>query len=161
MSSGKQHRYAVNTRWTGNRGSGTSNYRDYSRDHEVRMTTKPDQMLPGSADQSFRSDPARFNPEEFLLAALSQCHMLSYLHACVMAGVNVVAYSDNATATMITEPDGSGHFTEATLNPRVTIALGSDPEQAMKAHDTAHEMCFIANSVNFDVSHDPTITIAE
>jgi organic hydroperoxide reductase OsmC/OhrA len=160
MSSGKQHRYAVQTRWTGNLGSGTTSYRDYSRDHEVRMATKPDQMLPGSADQAFRGDPARFNPEEFLLASLSQCHMLSYLHACVLAGVNVVAYTDDATATMITDPDGSGHFTEATLNPRVTIAAGSDPERAMEAHDHAHEMCFIANSMNFDVRHNPTITVA-
>ncbi|QDP96956.1 OsmC family peroxiredoxin [Microlunatus elymi] len=159
-SSGKQHRYAVKTRWTGNRGSGTSSYRDYSRDHEVRMATKPDQVLPGSADQAFRGDPARFNPEELLLAALSQCHMLSYLHACVLADVTVVAYTDDATATMITEVDGSGRFTEAMLNPRVTISADSDPEQAMQAHETAHRMCFIANSVNFEVRHHPAITVA-
>lgn len=159
--SGKEHRYALTTTWTGNRGTGTSGYRDYSRDHEVRMATKPDQVLLGSADRTFRGDAARFNPEELLLAALSQCHLLSYLHACVLAGVVVIDYTDEATGTMITTPDGGGHFTEVTLYPVVTIAAGSDPAAAEQAHDAAHRMCFIANSVNFPVHHQPTIKIAD
>lgn len=158
--SGREHHYTLTTTWTGNRGTGTSGYRDYSRDHEIRMTGKPDQVLLGSADQTFRGDPTRFNPEEFLLAALSQCHLLSYLHACVLAGVVVVDYTDEATGTMITTPDGGGHFTEVTLHPVVTIAADSDPAAAEQAHQKATEMCFIANSVNFPVHHEPTITIA-
>lgn len=159
--SGREHQYALTTTWTGNRGTGTSGYRDYSRDHEVRTATKPDQVLLGSADPTFRGDAARFNPEELLLAALSQCHLLSYLHACVMAGVVVVDYTDAATGTMITTPDGGGHFTEVTLHPVVTIAAGSDPAAAEQAHEKAAAMCFIANSVNFPVRHEPTIKVAD
>lgn len=161
IMSGKEHNYAAQIRWTGNRGSGTSGYRDYSRDHEIRMASKPDQVLAGSADASFRGDSGRFNPEEFLLAALSQCHLLSYLHACVMGGIQVVEYTDDATGTMITEADGSGHFTEVILKPRVVIAAGGDAQAAEAAHDVAHTMCFIANSVNFPVKHQPQITVAE
>jgi organic hydroperoxide reductase OsmC/OhrA len=159
--SGKQHLYAVRTTWTGNLGTGTSSYRDYSRDHEVRVANKADQVLPGSADRSFRGDPRRYNPEELLLAALSQCHLLSYLHACVLAGVVVISYTDDATGTMTSEPDGSGRFTEVRLTPRVTITADSDPVAAERAHEEAHRMCFIANSVNFPVRHNPTIMVAD
>jgi len=157
---GKQHQYAVDTTWTGNLGTGTSSYRDYSRDHEIRVPTKPDQVLLGSADAAFRGDVSRYNPEELLVAALSQCHMLSYLHACVMAGVAVVEYTDHTTGTMVTAADGSGHFTEVTLHPQVKIASDGDVDAAMAAHTTAHRMCFIANSVNFDVHHQPTVAVA-
>ena len=157
---GKEHHYALTTTWTGNRGSGTSGYRDYGRDHEVRMASKPDQVLRGSADPTFRGDAERFNPEELLLSALSQCHLLSYLHACVMAGVVVVDYTDEATGTMVTTADGGGHFTEVTLHPTVTITAGSDRTAAEQAHETATRMCFIANSVNFPVRHEPTIRVA-
>lgn len=124
------------------------------------MASKPDQLLLGSSDPTFRGDASRFNPEEFLLAALSQCHLLSYLHACVMAGVVVVEYRDEATGTMITTPDGGGHFAEVTLHPVVTIAAGSDPRAAEQAHEAAQSMCFIANSVNFPVHHEPVVKVA-
>jgi organic hydroperoxide reductase OsmC/OhrA len=86
--------------------------------------------------------------------------MLSYLHACVLANVVVTSYTDDATGTMITEPDGSGRFLEVTLNPRVMISSGCDPVAAERAHQEAHRMCFIANSVNFPVRHNPTIMVA-
>lgn len=125
------------------------------------MASKPDQVLLGSADPTFRGDGTRFNPEELLLAALSECHLLSYLHACVMAGVVVVDYTDEATGTMITTPDGGGHFTEVTLHPVVTIKAGSDPAAAEQAHEQATAMCFIANSVNFPVHHQPSIRVSD
>lgn len=158
---GKQHLYAVHVTWTGNLGSGTSSYRDYSRDHEIRVANKPDQVLPGSADRAFRGDPRRYNPEELMVAALSQCHLLAYLHACAASGVVVTSYSDDATATMVTEADGSGRFVEATLNPRVMISAGSDPVAAEQAHDVAQRTCFIANSVNFPVHHKPTVMVSD
>lgn len=158
--SGKEHSYAVAVDWTGNLGTGTSGYRDYSRDHEIRLSTKPTEVLLGSADAAFRGDPTRYNPEEFLVAALSQCHLLSYLHACVMAGVTVVGYRDEASGTMITEADGSGHFTEVVLRPQVIISADSDPAAATAAHEAAHRMCFIANSVNFPVRHEASVTVA-
>jgi organic hydroperoxide reductase OsmC/OhrA len=150
------HQYALTTTWTGNRGPGTTGYRDYDRDTVVAVPGKPD--LLGSADASFRGDGGRWNPEDMLLAALSQCHLLSYLHACVARGVVVTAYVDDAHAVMAQEGNG-GHFVSATLRPRVTVADGSMVDDAIAAHDDAHEWCFIANSVNFPVCHDAVVEI--
>ncbi|HWQ56351.1 MAG TPA: OsmC family protein [Bryobacteraceae bacterium] len=110
------HRYEIEVHWTGNLSPGTSNYRAYSRNHEVRVPGKA--AVACSSDPSFRGDAARYNPEELLVASLSGCHMLWALHLCAEAGIAVTAYSDRATGTMKLEPDGSGHFTEVTLNPR-------------------------------------------
>ncbi len=148
-----QHRYALEVEWTGNRGEGTAGYRSYSRAHVVRAAGKAE--LAGSADRTFHGDAARWNPEELLLAALSQCHMLSFLHACVNVGVVVTAYSDAATGAMTTEPDGSGRFTRVVLHPRVTLADETQRELADAQHHEAHRMCFIANSVNFPVLIEP------
>lgn len=152
---GKDHHYRVTTTWTGNTGTGTSGYRDYSRDHEV--TIKPDAApLLGSADPSFRGDPDRYNPEELLLTALSQCHLLAYLHLCAVNKIIVTGYVDHAEGTMVTDQNG-GHFTEVILKPEVTIAPESDAGLAERLHEQAHAACFIAASVNFPVRHRPTI----
>lgn len=84
-----EHRYRVHAEWTGNRGSGTSGYREYDRDVTLTIHGKPD--LLASADKPFRGDSSRWNPEDLLVAALAECHLLSYLHACVQAGVVVVS----------------------------------------------------------------------
>ncbi|TAL74642.1 MAG: OsmC family peroxiredoxin [Rhodanobacter sp.] len=149
-----EHRYRVEVEWTGNRGSGTSAYRAYDRDHVIRIDGKPE--LAGSADPSFFGDRARYNPEDMLLSALSACHMMSYLHMATVAGVVVVAYVDHAEATMATAGEG-GHFVEAVLQPVVTISAESDPAKALAAHNAAHHACFIANSVNFPVQVVPRI----
>jgi len=152
------HEYRVRVDWRGNLGSGTSGYREYSRAVEVTGTAhgvEKARPIAGSADRPFRGDPLRWNPEELLLAALSQCHLLSYLHCAVMAGVVVEAYADEATATMRQQGDG-GAMTEAVLRPVVTISAG-DPAAAAAAHERAHELCFIANSVSFPVRVEPTI----
>lgn len=149
---GQQHRYALDLEWTGNSGTGTDHYRSYKRDHTIRIANKPD--LLGSADPTFRGDPSRHNPEELLLAALSACHMMSYLHVCAINGVVVTAYTDNATGSMETFPDGSGRFTEVMLHPDVIVRDGSMIDQANVLHHLAHELCFIANSVNFPVRHE-------
>lgn len=153
------HNYAVSVEWTGNRGTGTSGYRDYGRDHLVRAEGKLHELA-GSSDRTFHGDRERWNPEELLLAALSQCHMLSYLHVASSRGVVVVAYTDDATGTMEQTANGGGHFTEATLRPVVTIATG-DPADALDAHHEAAEKCFIAASVNFPVHHEPRIVLAD
>ena len=151
----KQHSYALQIRWTGNDGEGTKTYRSYRRDHIVQSEGKPE--IPASSDPSFRGDPSRYNPEEFLVAALSSCHMLAYLHLCAVNNVVVVAYTDSASGVMEERPGGSGAFVSALLRPRVTIADGSDPEKARALHHEAHEKCFIANSVNFAVEVEPEI----
>lgn len=149
-----EHHYVTDLEWTGNQGSGTDHYRNYRRDHVVRIPGKVD--LLGSSDPTFRGDPRRHNPEDLLLTALSACHMMSYLHVCVQHGVVVTAYSDRATGTMDTLGDGSGRFREVVLHPLVTVADASMRAQADALHADAARLCFIANSVNFPVRHVPT-----
>ncbi len=152
-----EHRYALTTTWTGNRGHGTTGYRGYDRAVSVEVEGKP--VLLGSADRPFRGDPARWNPEDLLLAALSQCHLLSYLHACVTRDVVVTDYVDWASGVMVTEGNG-GAFREVVLRPRVVVAEASMVDAATAAHHDAHQWCFIANSVNFAVRVVPTVVPA-
>ncbi len=155
----KTHRYAVTVQWTGNTGTGTSSYRSYGRQHEISSKSgKP--PIPGSSDPAFRGDPARWNPEELLVAALSACHKLAYLHLCAVAGIVVVAYVDHAEGVMKETEDGSGSFQQVILRPQVTVAPGSDAIKARELHDAAHAVCFIARSVNFPVLHEPEIIVA-
>ncbi len=156
MTGSHKHRYRVEVEWTGNLGSGTDGYRNYGRDHVIRIDAKP--TLAGSADPAFRGDAGRHNPEDMLVAALSACHMLSYLHMATVAGVVVTAYSDAAEGVMATEGNG-GHFVEVVLHPLVTIGSGSDPVKAEATHAQAHHACFIANSVNFPVRCEPRIVV--
>ena len=154
----RTHRYDLAMTWTGNRGSGTSGYRDYGRDHEVRADGRP--AIEGSADRVFHGDKTRWNPELELVAALSQCHMLSYLHVCTTAGVVVTAYDDAPYGLMAETEDGGGHFTEVVLRPAVTVASESMAGQARQLHHDASAKCFIASSVNFPVRHEPTVTVS-
>jgi organic hydroperoxide reductase OsmC/OhrA len=151
------HEYKIGIEWTGNRGSGTSGYREYGRELLIHAAHKA--PLEGSADPTFHGNAERWNPEELLVAALAQCHMLSYLHMAVRAGVVVTEYTDDATGTMQQQGVG-GAFTEVTLRPRVTVADASMVEAARAAHADARAACFIANSVNFPVLHEPTIMLA-
>lgn len=156
MVSNKEHRYAVQVLWTGNRGEGTRDYRAYARDYEITVAGKP--VILGSSDPCFRGDPTRTNPEELMVSALSACHMLWYLHLCADAGVIVCAYRDEALATMMEEADGRGRFTEVLLRPQVTIS-GSEVAAATRLHENAHRYCFIANSVNFPVRCEPHVNV--
>ncbi|MEN2737657.1 OsmC family protein [Microbacterium sp. X-17] len=150
-----EHRYAIDLQWTGNRGEGTSDYKAYGRDHTV--STEGKHPIEGSADRTFHGDRDRWNPEELLLAALSQCHMLSYLAEAARAGVVVVGYTDAATGVMEQTGNGGGHFTSAMLRPKVTIADPAQAELAASLHAPAAEKCFIAASVNFPVGHEPEL----
>src|SRR5688572_7632428 len=147
------HRYNAQTRWVGNRGTGTSDYKAYDRNHDISIQGKP--VLKCSSDPSFRGDPSRQNPEELLVASLSGCHMLWYLHLCATNGVVVTEYLDDATGTMEENKDGSGQFTEVILNPTVTVKDASMIEKANALHHEANKMCFIARSVKFPVKHNP------
>lgn len=149
-----QHSYEVAVEWQGNRGTGTSDYRAYGREHLVTVVGKPE--IAGSADRAFHGNTERWNPEELLLAALSQCHLLSYLHVATSHGIVVTAYTDSASGVMEQTADGGGHFVSATLRPVVTISAG-DPALAQHLHEEASAKCFIAASVNFPVRHEPSI----
>lgn len=149
------HSYATELTWTGNTGRGTADYRSYRRTCEVAAPGKP--PLAGSADPHFRGDADRWNPEELLVAALSQCHLLSFLHVAVRAGVVVTGYTDAATGSMVTAGIG-GHMTGVVLRPAVTVATAEMAERCAELHEQAHAACFIASSVNFPVTHEPTVS---
>ena len=157
-----EHRYTLSLEWTGNRGDGTASYRGYGRDHILRAAGLPD--LPGTADPTFHGDRDRWNPEQLLLAALAQCHMLSYLHVAVRNGIRVVSYTDAPEGVLRLNRDGSGEFTSARLRPSVTIDAAGGPaavELAGEAlHAEANRLCFIARSVNFPVEHHPQTLLA-
>lgn len=152
----KEHQYSAQVTWTGNRGTGTSGYTAYDRDHLISANGKPD--IFGSSDPAFHGNRNKFNPEDSLVAALSACHMLWYLHLCSVNGVVVIDYVDKATGIMKENEDGSGQFSEVTLHPLITVESPSMAEKAKLLHEDAHRMCFIARSVNFPVRHQPTIT---
>ena len=154
----KQHIYNVTVEWTGNEGTGTAGYDAYSRHHIVSADGKS--SIGGSSDPSFRGDAARWNPEELLVASLSACHKLWYLHLCSDNGVVVLSYRDDAEGTMVEAKDMSGRFVDVCLRPRVVISSESPTEKALHLHSVAHKLCFIANSVNFPVRHEAEIAVA-
>ena len=158
MAREKTHRYAVRMVWSGAAQGPTRDYRSYSREHRYEIEGKA--PLPGSADLAFRGDPTLHTPEDLLVAAVSSCHMLWYLHLCTEAGVEVRAYEDNAEGKMV-ESAGAGRFTAVALRPVVTISPESDPDRALALHAQANSECFIANSLNFPVTHEPVILRAE
>jgi organic hydroperoxide reductase OsmC/OhrA len=146
----KQHAYAVCVEWTGNDGDGTKTYHGYRRDHSI--TSQGKLPIAGSSDPSFRGDPARYNPEELLVASLSACHMLWYLHLCAVNHVTVLDYRDEASGVMEEDGDGSGQFVRVLLRPVVKIVPGDDRSAALALHEEAHHLCYIARSVSFPVA---------
>lgn len=155
----KTHSFKVDVAWTGNSGRGTASYSSYERSHEISGDGKP--VIFGSSDPAFRGDKSKYNPEELLVASLSACHLLSYLHLCAVARVIVTGYVDKADGVMVLTEDGGGHFTEVALKPAVTVTKDSDLALAKELHEKAHHLCFIANSVNFPVRVEPTIVVEE
>jgi organic hydroperoxide reductase OsmC/OhrA len=155
----KRHMYRVAVEWTGNHGPGTIGYAGYSRDHIIRAGAKP--PIAGSSDAAFRGDPTRWNPEDLLLASISACHKLWYLHLCSVAGIVVISYRDEAEGVMVEDATGAGRFVSAVLRPRVIIRAGCDIEQARRLHHDAHTHCFVANSLNFPVVCEPAIAIED
>ena len=153
----KEHVYNITVRWTGNRGSGTSAYSAYSRDHVIEAIDK--RPLEGSSDPAFRGDASRYSPEDLLVASVSACHMLWYLHLCGEVGVIVIAYTDHADGTMKEASDGGGRMTCVTLRPEVMVEAGADLVRARSLHDEAARKCFIANSVSFPIVIEPTIKV--
>jgi organic hydroperoxide reductase OsmC/OhrA len=155
MATDKTHQYKATIKWTGNKGSGTSHYQAYERDYLISIDSK--ENIVGSSDPAFRGDKTKHNPEELLVSSLSACHMLWYLHLCSQEGIVVTDYMDNVTGIMKETDNGSGHFTELTLEPAVTVTEPEMIAKAIELHKKANELCFIANSVRFPVFHSPTV----
>jgi organic hydroperoxide reductase OsmC/OhrA len=155
----QEHHYRVRTIWQGNRGTGTSHAAAYDRSHTVINGRKP--ALELTTDHPRFGDRSKLNPEDLLVSALSSCHMLSYLYLCAVEGVVVIAYTDEASGVMIERPEGGGQFQSVTLHPVVTVAEPGMVEQAIALHHRAHEICFIASSVNFPVNTEPVCQVAQ
>lgn len=153
-----EHNYKLTAVWTGNKGDGTKNVRTYDRSHKVTISGKPELFL--TTDNPAVGDQSKLNPEDLLVTAISSCHMLSYLYVCSLEGVVITSYIDNATGIMIENTSGGGSFKEVTLNPIFCVADESMAEKAIKLHHKAHEICYIANSVNFEVKCNPTCKVA-
>jgi organic hydroperoxide reductase OsmC/OhrA len=153
----KEHYYQVTTVWHGNKGSGTSSVRDYDRSHTVTISNKPELFL--TTDNAQVGDKNKLNPEDLLVSAISSCHMLSYLYVCALEGIVVTSYHDKATGVMIERLEGGGKFKEVNLNPVVTVAQQSMVQKAIELHHKAHEICYIANSVNFEVKNTPACQV--
>ena len=154
----KQHDYTARVEWTGNRGEGTRTYRGYDRTWDIATPGKP--LIHCSNDPLLGGDPGLPNPEDLLLASLSACHMLWYLHLASVAGIVVTAYQDNPVGVGETNPNGAGRFVSATLKPQITVQAGADLAEAEAIHHRIHEFCFIARSVNFPVRYEPSFVIA-
>jgi organic hydroperoxide reductase OsmC/OhrA len=148
----KQHRYTATVEWTGNLGEGTSSYRSYDRDHTI--TAEHTAPILGSSDPTFRGNPSRWNPEQLVIAAAAQCHMLAYLHLAAVNDVVVTGYVDHPTAVMTEDAAGGGQFTEIVLHPLVTVTDAAMVERADGLHSEANRACFIARSLNLPVGHD-------
>lgn len=157
--SGAVHTYSTCLRWEGNLGSGTSSYEAYSRSYSIAIDGKPE--LRGSADPSFRGDPGRHNPEDWLLAAASGCHMLSYLALCARRGLCITDYRDHADAELSLEPGREGRLSRITLRPRVAVRSDEERALAFDLHAAAHAGCFIADSCSTPIEVLPTVVIDE
>ena len=147
------HHYKLTNQWTGKSEAGNKNVKTYDRSHTVSIGNKPELHL--TTDNAAVGDKNKLNPEDLLVTALSSCHMLSYLYVCSMEGVVVLDYVDNAMGIMDENSKGGGQFREVTLNPVVIVAEESMINQAIELHHKAHEICYIANSVNFPVNCNP------
>jgi organic hydroperoxide reductase OsmC/OhrA len=150
----KQHHYSLTVNWTGNKDQGTSGYKSYERSHEIIIEGK--EIIKASSDPAFLGDRTKHNPEDLLLASISSCHMLWYLHLCSDAGIIVTNYTDNAKAIMEEKADGGGKFIEVILYPIITLKNIEQKENANELHTKANELCFIANSLNIKIKHKAT-----
>jgi organic hydroperoxide reductase OsmC/OhrA len=152
-----EHLYKLTAVWHGNKGQGTKNVRAYDRSHTVTIAGKPELHL--TTDNPAVGDKTKLNPEDLLVTAISSCHMLSYLYVCAQEGVIITEYIDNATGTMIETETGGGSFKEVVLHPICKVADESMVERAIELHHKAHEVCYIANSVNFEVKCKPSCIV--
>ncbi len=146
-----RHTYKTQLIWDGNLGDGTATYAGYGRQHRILIDGKPE--LHGSADPMFRGAADVHNPEDLFVAAVSSCHLLSYLALCARNSINVLDYRDEATGDLVFDARGGGKFEEIVLRPIVTIANEADRERAMEMHEKAHELCYIANSCSVPIHH--------
>jgi organic hydroperoxide reductase OsmC/OhrA len=145
------HRYETRVNWSGSTGLGWDHY-----DRVHAATAAPAEQKVHLTTGESHGDPSILNPEQLLVMSASSCQMLSFLHLAAKARIDVVAYQDEAIGLM-PEDDQPLRITEITLRPRITVAGDASEERVRKLVHTAHEHCFIANSLNSAMSIEPTV----
>ncbi len=148
------HQYRVSCNWKGSTGAG---YEAYDRTHQITVPPVA-QSLPMSSDPAFRGDPALLNPEQLLVMAAASCQMLSFLAIAARARLDVVEYEDRAEGFM-PEDDKPVRITRIVLRPRMVIRGEARRERLLEFVHTAHEQCFIANSLKTEIEIRPDIVM--
>jgi organic hydroperoxide reductase OsmC/OhrA len=140
--------------WSGSTGLGWDHY---DRTHTA-SAPPAEQELRITTGES-KGDPRVLNPEQLLVMAASSCQMLWFLHLAAKARIDVVEYEDDAFGLMPTDVEPTS-VTEITLRPRIVVAsAGTTEERVRKLLDTAHEHCYIANSLNSAMAMEPRIEL--
>jgi organic hydroperoxide reductase OsmC/OhrA len=145
------HRYETHLQWTGSTGLG---WESYDRAHTA-LAPPAEQEIRLTTGES-KGDPAVLNPEQLLVMAASSCQMLMFLHLASKARFDVVAYEDDASGLM---PADDGWITEITLRPRIGISAEASEERLRKLVRTAHEHCYIANTLRSEMRIEVTIEV--
>jgi organic hydroperoxide reductase OsmC/OhrA len=148
------HPYVTRLRWSGSTGDGV---RSYSRDH-VAVAAPATPVVALSADPAFRGDPDRLNPEQLVVMAASSCQMLSFLGAAARAGVDVLAYEDEATShlDLAAAPARLGPIHLAVT---ATVATGTDEATVRDLAEQAHHACYVASSLAVPVEVGMTVVV--
>jgi organic hydroperoxide reductase OsmC/OhrA len=133
------------------RASADFTYQSYNRAHEWQFTAA---TVPASATKEYRGDESRVNPEEALVAALSSCHMLTFLAMAAKHKLSLDSYRDEAVGVLEKNAAGKLAITRVTLRPKIVWSAGVavTAEVLAKLHHDAHENCFIASSVHTEVT---------
>ena len=145
------HRYETHLSWTGSTGLGWDHY-----DREHSVTAPPAEQEVRVTTGESKGDPSVLNPEQLLLMAASSCQLLWFLHLAAKARIDVVAYDDEAVALMPEDVEPV-RITEVTLRPRIAVAGDASEERVRTLVETAHEHCFVANSLTCAMSIEPTV----
>ena len=151
----RDHFYKVDVKWTGNKGSGTSNYSAYDRDFVISAEGKQDIVC--SSDPAFMGKKELYNPEELLVSSVSSCHMLWFLHLCANHGIVVESYQDQPVGIMSEDSDGGGRFTRIELNPLITVKEMVEESTMDRLQNQAHEFCFVAASLTCEIAISVTV----
>jgi organic hydroperoxide reductase OsmC/OhrA len=150
---GFKHLFKAKLNWFSTIKEEVSTSKIYTKNHTITIEGKD--ILDVSAAKAFKGDPSLYNPEDLLLSSVVSCHMMSYLYVCSQNGIEVVSYTDAADATLEVLESGSGRFTQVRLYPKVIIRQKEKITEAISLHKKANELCFIANSCNFHIIHEP------
>jgi organic hydroperoxide reductase OsmC/OhrA len=151
---GFKHLFKVKLNWNSIPKEVIYSSKKYLKTHQITIEGK--EILNVSAAKAFKGDPNLYNPEDLLLSSLVSCHMMSYLYVCSQNGIDVLSYQDDAEATLEVLENDSGRFIEVRLYPKVVIKQHEKIKEALSLHAKANELCFIANSCNFKVTHLPS-----